>query len=109
MGLGCGRGAVLVGFQCSVNDEVIFARVAFGRFDGGASSCRKSSSKSRSRVGSSERWRAEGSVALRRKGLRGEEPGDLLEIEERVEVEVDGVMGLRPMDRVVEVRRGGGV
>jgi len=54
------------------------------------------------------RWRVQGSVVLRRKGLRGEEPGVLLEIDERVEVEVDGVMGLRLMDGVVEVRRGGG-
>ena len=64
---------------------------------------------------SSERKRAEGSIVLRRRGVRGEEPGDLLEveeIEERFEVDVlgdddddDGVMRLR--EGAVEGRRGG--
>jgi hypothetical protein len=70
-----------------------------------------------SRDGSSERERVEGSIVLRRRGVRGEEPGDLLEveeeIEERFEVDVlgdgddddDGVMRLR--EGAVEGRRGG--
>ena len=61
---------------------------------------------------SSERERVEGSIVLRRRGVRGEEPGDLLEveeIEERFEVDVlgddDDVMRLR--EGAVEGRRGG--
>jgi hypothetical protein len=66
---------------------------------------------------SSERESVEGSIVLRWRGVRGEEPGDLLEVEEteeRFEVDVlgdddddDGVMRLR--EGAVEWRRGGAV
>ena len=99
--------------------KIDFARVGFIRLVvllAATSSCRKSSSKSMSRDGSSsERRRVEGSLVLRRRGVRGEEPGDLLEeedIEERFEVDVlgdddddDGVMRLR--EGAIEGRRGG--
>lgn len=44
-------------------------------------------------------------LMLRRRGLRGEEPGDLVEGDDEGRVEVIGVMGLR--EEVAEERREG--
>lgn len=94
-----------------MKDEVVFSRDCLGRVplldEEASSSWRKSSSKSMSRVGSSVRLRADGSVVQRRRGLRGEEPADLL-MEERGDVgdEVRSIV-MRSREGAGMVSRGG--